>query len=513
MPPLDSDRYSPAAQRLLRRAWGIARLRGIEEVPLDTLRAAVQQEDGVAREILEQVSLHERFPLQIDHLPAMPPKKLLSADVANVFRQAENWARELGSHVTVGSEHVLYGLLTVDDSFQSQCESAGLTLDVLAEKITSLSGFTASRVDVDLELELTTPPADDEAISLRIVDASLNRVREGLRAVEDYFRFGLGDADLSERCKSLRHRLGPVLRRLSLEDRTAVRDVPGDVGTEITVPSEQVRGSTNDVALANLSRVQESLRSAEEYAKTLDAEVAVSLESMRYRTYELEKMLARCVEARRRLQTAHLYLLVAIHDQPTPMNLIVEAALAGGVDIVQLRDKSASDAELLEAAHTLRRITRDAQALLIINDRADIARLCDADGVHLGQDDLRVNEARRILGSERLIGVSTHAPEQAEQARLDGADYLGVGPTFQSATKQFEDFPGLEYGRHIAEWFSLPAFAIGGINESNVESVVDAGIRRIAVSHAITHAEQPEFVAKQLRLALTLGLEQSSKLV
>src|SRR5262249_30050308 len=140
--------------------------------------------------------------------------------------------------------------------------------------------------------------------------------------------------------------------------------------------------------------------------------------------------------------------------------------------------------------------------LFIVNDRPDIARLSDADGVHLGQDDLPVKEARRVLGPDALIGVSTHSVEQLRQAVLDGADYLGIGPTFPSKTKAFDRFPGLPFLRSATAETSLPAFALGGIGPQNVGLVVEAGARRVAVSAAITKADDPQQAARELRAAL-----------
>ncbi|MGZ4353085.1 MAG: thiamine phosphate synthase, partial [Gaiellaceae bacterium] len=123
----------------------------------------------------------------------------------------------------------------------------------------------------------------------------------------------------------------------------------------------------------------------------------------------------------------------------------VEAALAGGVDVVQLRDKDASDDELVEAGRRFRRLTREAGALLVVNDRPDLAVACDADGVHVGQDDLPVAEARAVVGPKRLVGLSTHSPEQIRAAR--GVDYLGVGPVFATPTKPGREPVGLELVR------------------------------------------------------------------
>jgi thiamine-phosphate pyrophosphorylase len=154
---------------------------------------------------------------------------------------------------------------------------------------------------------------------------------------------------------------------------------------------------------------------------------------------------------------------------------------------------------LLDVARRIREWTRETGALFIMNDRADLAVAADADGVHVGQDELPVKEARAIVGPRRLVGVSTHTLDQARQAVRDGADYLGVGPVFPSATKTFESFAGLELVREVASEITLPWFAIGGITADNIAAVCEAGARRIAVSHAILSAEDPAKAAAELR--------------
>jgi thiamine-phosphate pyrophosphorylase len=140
--------------------------------------------------------------------------------------------------------------------------------------------------------------------------------------------------------------------------------------------------------------------------------------------------------------------------------------------------------------------------LFIVNDRPDVARLAEADGVHLGQDDMSVREARRIVGPDALIGVSTHTVDQVRRAVLEGASYIGVGPTFLSATKQFDELAGLDFVRAVTAETTLPAFVLGGVTAENVARVISAGGRRIAVSAAIGKADDPRAAAAVLRRAL-----------
>jgi len=228
-------------------------------------------------------------------------------------------------------------------------------------------------------------------------------------------------------------------------------------------------------------------------------------EQMRYRLYTLHKATANTLVAGRRLAGCRLCVLVTeagCRDGPGPA---VRDTLAAGADLVQLREPDMPDRELIALARRMRRWTRDAGGLLIINDRPDLARLADADGVHVGQDDLGVADARRVLGPNRLVGVSTHTIDQARQAVLDGADYLGVGPVFASTTKTFDHLAGLDFVRQVTEEISLPWFAIGGISSENIEEVLAAGATRVAVSRAICAAGNPGTATASLATALAAG--------
>ncbi|HVM33384.1 MAG TPA: thiamine phosphate synthase [bacterium] len=177
----------------------------------------------------------------------------------------------------------------------------------------------------------------------------------------------------------------------------------------------------------------------------------------------------------------------------------IEGGLKGGVQILQLRDYSLKDGELLGAARALRELTRRYQALFIVNNRPDIAVLSEADGVHVGQEDLPVKEARRILGPGKIVGVSTHALGQAQKAIAEGADYLGVGPVYATPTKAGRTPVGLDYVKQVAGLNPpIPWFAIGGIDASNLPAVLEAGARRVAVVRAIGESKDPEAAARQL---------------
>ena len=334
----------------------------------------------------------------------------------------------------------------------------------------------------------------------RILDANLDRAREGLRVIEEWCRFGLNSSELSEICKQLRQELG----HLHQDKFRDARDTPGDVGTEITHVQEETRTSIASVLQANLSRVQEALRVLEEYGKLCDSSLSLACKRMRYQVYSLESQLLK-LERRQRLQQAMLYLVTSEADSESKsLAEIVEAALQGGARLVQYRDKISDDLTRLERAKSLRLLCHRYQALFIVNDRIDIALASEADGVHLGQEDLPVVLARQMLGPHRLVGRSTTNPAELDRAIQEGVDYVGVGPVYATPTKE-KAVAGLDYVRYAAAHSPLPWFAIGGIHEANLPEVLQAGAQRVAIVQAIMKAFEPRDTVRQLISALHQG--------
>ena len=187
------------------------------------------------------------------------------------------------------------------------------------------------------------------------------------------------------------------------------------------------------------------------------------------------------------------------------MQRALDAALAGGADLFQLRDKDASDDELLAAAETARERCRAAGALFVLNDRPDLAVACGADGVHVGQEDTPVARAREIVGNDVIVGLSTHSMKQAQAGCRSGADYIAVGPVHATPTKEGRPAIGVEPIRYAAAHVSVPWFAIGGIDTGTVGDVVRAGARRIVVVRALADADDPEATARALRASVNGG--------
>ncbi len=350
---------------------------------------------------------------------------------------------------------------------------------------------------------MNSPHVSHQMALLRILDAAANRAREGLRVIEDWVRFALDDAHLTECLKQLRHDLATALAHIPWEQRLAARETQADVGTDITTQSEHNRGKLIDVLTANFLRLQESLRSLEEFGKIIDPSIGIAIEQLRYRAYTIQRATDSTRVGLERLATARLYVVLDGRSSVEEFQRTAQGLIEAGVDVLQLRDKRLADRELIDRARRLRRLTGGTATLLIINDRPDLAALAQADGVHVGQEELSVKDARSIVGPDALIGVSTHLIEQARQAVLDGANYIGAGPTFPSGTKQFDRFPGLELLRAVAGEIGLPAFAIGGITRENLGQVKSAGFRRIALSGAIIGAEDPVQAVKEIRAELS----------
>lgn len=355
----------------------------------------------------------------------------------------------------------------------------------------------------------------------RIIDANANRAREGLRVLEDIARFALDDAKLSAELKSLRHDLRAALDSLPIDKAALLssRDTEGDVGTAISTPAEYARTGLRDVALAAASRLTEALRSIEEAAKVfappskrtssnpsmVPDRGAAKFESLRYRAYSVEKSLILRLRNTTCPQWRLCVLITSSLCKHHGWLEVARRAIEGGADCIQLREKNLDGGPLLDAARQLVDLARPRGVRVIVNDRPDIAILSGADGVHLGQTDLRVADVRSLAGFRLLVGISTGTIEQARAAADTGADYCGVGPMFATTTK---DKPVLSGPAYLREYLcdprtqSIPHLAIGGIAPANIHELAAVGCRGVAVSSVVCGAEDPAEVCRQLVRAL-----------
>ncbi len=387
------------------------------------------------------------------------------------------------------------------------------------ESVPVPEGETDITAEIRPETESTTPPEDirtntrsmEDRRLARLIDAAANRAREAVRVIEDFARFMLDDATLTRQLKEFRHELQAALDFMPIRTRLESRDTEQDVGTQIEGRGEYRRETIHDVLAANFSRLQESLRSLEEFGKLNDGERARRFERLRYRCYTLHKVVATSetsipgavaetkITARPSLEHDRLYALLDARDDEAAFEDTVRALISGGVTVIQLRDKNVDDRTLLERAGMLRRLVDESgqRVLTIVNDRPDLAILAGADGIHVGQEEISCENIRRLVGPGMLVGVSTHNIEQARSAVLDGADYIGVGPVFDSTTKYFDATLGTDFLREVAAEISIPAFAIGGITLENVGQVLEAGIHRVALSAALLGAPDIQKAAEE----------------
>jgi thiamine-phosphate pyrophosphorylase len=493
---------SPGVERAVEAAKLWAERLGASHVrPVDLVLALLDEEEGRPALLLEGLGLDvaDVRKTLIERASLSDPP---AANTDQLFATAREWSFTYREDASFTTDAFLLVVVRCEPHFHEVAASLGFASHHLEPLLVGPLPEREVHDSPPVDFAPTFEPENFNAA--RILDVNLNRARESLRILDDYCRFVLNDRFLTEYVKSFRHELAVMSQLIPPSLLLSARETQHDVGTDVTASGEYERASTPAVAAINLKRLQESLRSLEEYGKVLNPNLGREFEPLRYRAYTLERALVLGAASRERLRSALLYLLVSGSSCHAALHWTIQQAAAGGVDIVQLREKSLSDKELLARAHEVRRWTRECRVLFIVNDRPDIARLVEADGVHLGQDDMPVMEARKILGPNALIGVSTHSLDQVRQAVLDGADYIGIGPTFPSKTKEFDVFPGLEFVRAASAETSLPAFVLGGISAENVAEVAAAGGRRIAVSAAISQADDPEQAARILRAALNL---------
>jgi thiamine-phosphate pyrophosphorylase len=315
----------------------------------------------------------------------------------------------------------------------------------------------------------------------RIIDANLNRLREGLRAVEEQARFLWDDLGLTSRTKGIRHSVKVLEEQYIPQDMLLLnRDSAEDVGQNIDPESETARGDMGDILVSNLKRAQEAARVLEEYSKLVNSELSVGFKNVRFDLYNLEQEYFKA-----RSLDFSLYLLAS-----GPEGLA--EALENGVDLVQYRDKDSPDSVRLSNIKEIQAITKEAGVPLIINDRPDLCVLTNSAGVHLGQDDMPVEAARKIVGPGRIVGFSTHSLTQARKADEAGADYIAIGPVFATESKGIPIEPiGLEVLKQVLDVVQSPVVAIGGINADNIDQVLETGVRRMAVIGGILGGGDP----------------------
>jgi len=322
----------------------------------------------------------------------------------------------------------------------------------------------------------------------RIIDANINRVAEGLRVVEDIIRFYYNNENHQTQLKSLRHQIRKTLNQSLL---ICSRDISNDVGFKTESITENDRQNVKDLILSNLNRSKEGLRVLEEIFKIESPKMAAELKKLRYKVYAIEKEII--TTTNRPILKKGIYLIISNYINVNYID-IVKYAIELNLPAIQLRCKNKTDSEFLKMAEKIRELTQNTDTLVIINDRPDIAVIIEADGVHLGQDDLPPQCVREMVGQKTLIGLSTHSLEQAHEAIKLNIDYIGFGPIWETKTKgKEENTVGLENLKICTDISPLPVVAIGGVSKErlNLNYSYFKKCNNVAVINAIRDSKDP----------------------
>jgi thiamine-phosphate pyrophosphorylase len=345
--------------------------------------------------------------------------------------------------------------------------------------------------------------------SLRIIDANMNRAGEGLHLLEELARLALNDAGLTQQLKTIRHEIlkgdWPFNQQL-----VQSRDSAGDVGVDIEAWGEERHRELPIMVVANARRVQEALRILEELAKIPGAPPQLDPEKFkqaRFALYTIEQeLLSRLLRQDKIGRLTGLYAIVDGQALNGRSHLkVADQLIRGGAKTIQLRDKLSSKSELLNIAQQMNKLCSQHSVLFIVNDHLDIALAAGADGLHLGQQDLPIKEARKLLPIDKILGCSVTTVDQATAAESARADYLAVGSIYPTSSKETAEVVGLERLRQVRQAVSLPLVAIGGINRDNASEVLAAGADAVAIISAIMQADDIEEATRKVIAGFEAG--------
>lgn len=335
----------------------------------------------------------------------------------------------------------------------------------------------------------------------RIIDANFNRAREALRVIEEFCRFALDSEQLTSRAKQLRHELCKAEAKIDSGKLLANRDTPGDIGCELEVPNQFKRKNLQDCVVAAFKRLTESLRSLAEAVHIINSDVAQTFEKLRYEVYTLEKDVLLFGFAADKYKLVCLYVILT-GELPVDIIRLARSCASGGADCIQLRVKGLPDSRFLALAKEVVFICREAGIISIINDRFDIASAAGADGVHLGNEDIPLAVARKSQLRPMIFGRTAHSLSELQQAIDDRADYISIGPVFSTPTKPAITPLGLEYVKkslRLLDGTGVGHAAIGGITPANLDLVLEAGVKTIAVCSAISDSPDPKGICRKLK--------------
>jgi thiamine-phosphate pyrophosphorylase len=342
----------------------------------------------------------------------------------------------------------------------------------------------------------------DLSPAIRIVDANINRLAEGLRMLEEIARLALDDADLTSRLKALRHEL----IRADLPFNLALlqsRNSTADVGAALEVSGESRQKEMPLIVIANSRRAQESLRVLEETAKL--PELATKMDSnqfknARFELYTIEQhLMSRLMRREKASRISGLYVIIDTQAlQGKDVMLAAQQVIQAGVKVIQLRDKILPKKLLIPLAGKLQELCRQNEVLFIMNDYLDVALAVGADGLHLGQEDLPFGVARKLLPVDAILGCSVLSVEQAREAESAGADYIAVGAIYPTTSKQNIGVIGITAFQRVKKAVRTPVVAIGGINRENAVEVIKAGADSLCVISAVLNAPDIALAAGEI---------------
>ena len=322
----------------------------------------------------------------------------------------------------------------------------------------------------------------------QIIDANLDRAREGLRVLEDWARFAVGRKDLVESFKDFRQILGKHHLKIYKESRNFINDECRG----LSHPEQFKRKDANSIIFSNASRVQEALRVIEEFSKDHNQDLSNISSEIRYEIYNLEIALMDAQSNRTFLNILNENDLYFITHETENLYEKIKNILEGGVKIIQLRFSKGNDSDILKFAIKVKELCFNFGAIFLINDRLDIALACNADGVHLGQNDIDLKSARKILGYSKIIGISASNERDINKAIEGGCDYLGIGPVFFSPTKKEKVPLGIDTLKSLTKNISIPWFAIGGIKEENISLLKENNICKVALITDLINSKNPK---------------------
>ena len=339
----------------------------------------------------------------------------------------------------------------------------------------------------------------------RIIDANFNRSREAARVVEEFCRFTLNSSSLTSRTKQLRHELSSAVAQLDTARLIASRDTLADVGVAMAVTNQLSRTDLTDTFTAAAKRLTEALRVLAETTQPIKPKTAQTFEQLRYTAYTLEKDITLFADSQEKFKSVALYIIITSSD-PDHILSLTRACIAGGADCIQLRAKDLDSAQLFDIATEFVKLCKSANVISIINDRPDIAIASGADGIHLGTDDLPIDQVRRLQLSPLIIGLTTHNMTQLKTACLHNPAYVSLGSVFATPTKPNLASAGLDFVSDGVKFLAdtgIGHVAIGGITLDNVDEVINAGAKTIATCSAATKSPNPTKTTKTLKAKLS----------